>query len=75
MRGDWVDIQSESKSESVGAYVTVRDSTRLLPLSASRKKEVSERYKADLKPSLKVVRLGVAFSDSGNLFQSFMVRG
>ena len=32
-------------------------------------------YKADLKPCLKAVRLGVAFSDSGNLFQSFMVRG
>ena len=38
----------------------VCDSTRLLALSASRKKEESERYKGDLNPSLKAVRLGVA---------------
>ena len=62
-----------SGSESESEYV--RDSTHLLALSASQKKEVSKRYKADLKPCLKAVKLGVAFSDSGNLFQSYMVRG
>ena len=37
---------SISESESESEYV--RDSTRLLAVSASRKKKVSERYKADL---------------------------
>ena len=51
--------------------------TRLPALSASRKiiKEVSQRYKADVKPNLKAVRLigsSLAFRDSGNLFPSLM---